>query len=96
MLKIIAPLESFLTIKGFTPDDVGDGIIAWTSGPMSVYTMRMDSEEEVYAVLFRKMKADGELLVESRFEVKMESDIPPIESFINMVLPESPWALRDK
>lgn len=96
MLKVIAPLESFLTLKGFTPEDMGDGITSWSSGPMSVYTMRMDSTEEAYAVLFRKMKADGELLIESRFEVKTESDIPPVESFINMVLPESPWALRDK
>lgn len=96
MLKVIAPLESFLTLKGFTPEDVGDGITAWSSGALSVYTMRTEDHLDAYAVLFRKLKADGELLVESRFEVHEHSDIPPVESFINMNLPESPWLLRDK
>lgn len=96
MLKLIAPLESFLTLKGFTPADFGDGCIAWTSANLAVYTLPLDEKDATYAVLFRKLKADGELLVESRFEVHSEADIPSIESFINMNLPESPWLLRDK
>jgi hypothetical protein len=96
MLKVIAPLESFLTIKGFTPSDIGDGIIAWSSASLSVYTMPTDETTKAFAVLFRKTKPDGEVLIEARFEVHKESDIPPIESFINMNLPESPWLQRDK
>lgn len=96
MLKIIAPLESFLTVKGFKPEDMEEGMIAWTSDTMAVYTLKMDEKGASYAVLFRKQKMDGELLIESRFEVSREEDIPPIESFINMNLPESPWVLRDK
>lgn len=96
MLKITAPFESFLTIKGFTAEVIDQELTVWTNNGLIVYLVRRIDGSNAYDGLFRKDVIGGKVEVEMKFAIEKSEDIPPIESFINFHLPNSPWNMRDR